>query len=157
MKISEILETCNYQITYNWNTKSGCGEIYVSWLNELFIIKWNKSLGALVSNYKDQSWVCCEESAKSLAHLALRKICADHNFSIKFVTFTVDDQKSDKFVFNDTNASDNLFFLSEEIYYNGLRPEHVELCKKDKLWSGLKDVTKFYLGLDLKDDLCSTK
>ena len=152
MKPQDILASCNYQIIYNWNSKDRQGEVSVTWTDDYFIIKWSQLTKTLVSNFHEKSFSCLEESSKSLAYLILRQICNEFKYPTKFIFFKVDGVIEKSFAFNDSKKTNDLFFMSEEIYYNGLRPEHIKLCKKDELWAGLKDITKYHLGCDLKDE-----
>lgn len=152
---NQILEQCNYLISYNYLSSGYQATISPSWNKDsIYSIKWNPKLKAVVSNFNNTIIPCESYAVKSIAKILVNNICQYYKYPITYVKYQTDDTASSEINFNlpniDVEKSKNLEYIVDDIVHGGLKPEHIAICKDNGIIDGLNDVCKFYLNQNLK-------
>lgn len=149
----EVLKTCNYYISYNF-LENKQGVINVSWADKaVYIIKWNETLQAVITNWQDQTIFCPRYAAPEIAYTILLDICKHYKYPHYWVHYALQNNPSSTFFFDvvnndeDRKLAKDVGDIAESIRQSGIKPEDVAMAKEFGVWDGVKSIIQHNLGV----------
>jgi hypothetical protein len=143
---SEILEQCDYQIIYGYDSDLLLATIKVTWEDKSYITKWSKSTKSLVNSFDN---ICCilPDAAASFTYLCLNKICIYHEYPFDLVKFVPKNQFCfDLIDYCDKNNSEYLLFLSKNLVQGKISPMDETECRSLDLEKEYSFLINYHLG-----------
>lgn len=144
----EILQKCDYYITYTYLTDKHEAEIFISWHKKTIRISYKDN--QFHNDYTNQSIVCEPYAVESLALISLDHICKKYGFATKFVQYFIDKATTNSIYFNvdptTMKESKDLRFMTTDVLLQGLLPDHVALAKNAPIWRGFQNIIEYYFN-----------
>lgn len=153
MNVFDILQKTNYFISYNFSDDKHA-EVFVSWKNISYLIRWDEKSQSVLSDYKDIQISCPRYSAASMVFAIFNDILTEYKYPINYVFYHLEGNIAKTFYFDicqddeEIQKTMDLQYVTENLIKNGLQRSDVELAKNFNFYPGLKAVSDYILNTE---------
>lgn len=155
----DILRMGNYYVSYNYDTNTQIGEIFISFLDASVLVQY-KDGKVLVNNACDkielpESIECPFYAAAAIVNYVLRMACEQLHYPLNYLILYENNNRIASFSFGrsmdekEIEKSSAFGLIYADCIDTGLVPEHIEFAKESDVYAGLQVLADIWLGVTL--------